>query len=337
MSWKESKVRVLTHQGGLQGLQVLAAENKKASDIQDVFLLQPSNASNAVPVHQQTSIHASLPTSSSHPSLAAVKFKIPLPPSSSSPSSILQQQRPDLDNNKSLIIHNLPSDVSCVPIISSNVSPRTHQFQIQERPPSISTLLRHQPMTLSGNAQPQPRNILQPPRNLHPISNYNAADTSGIKAEHHNIIELSQTVCNQLPRSTTLTPALCVQQAPLQHQLKEEPNATLTLASIVPSSLSIIPTSSSNLNQSPTRFNYSGSQCQQICEIETTEISNGGSTATTELMPPPPPPPLPSHSRNTTSPSTNVSSTSEERQEKDIGKQIRIFDSYSKNLICVNF
>ena len=326
MSWKESKVRVLTHQGGLQGLQVLSAENKKSSDIQDVFLLQPTNSTNAVPANSQTSLPASLPTSSSHPSLAAVKFKIPLPPSPST-SSVLQhhqqqQQRQQLENNKSLIIHNLPSDVSCVPIISSNASPSMHQFQIQEKPPSISTLLRHQPLPLSSHVQTQQSHPLEPSRNLHPISNYNPVNTSGIKTEHQNIIELSKAVCNQLPRSTTLTPAMCMQTS--QHPLKEESSATLTLSSILPPSLSIIPTSSSNLNQSSSRLNSPSLSSHQTTLIEAIETSSGSATST-ELMPPPPPPPPQSHSRNTTSPSTNVSSTSEEDQEKDIGKRFRFY------------
>ena len=325
MSWKESKVRVLTHQGGLQGLQVLSTENKKSTD-QDVFLLQPSNSSNAVPAHSQTSLPATLPTSSSHSSLAAVKFKIPLPPSPS-PSSILQhhqqqQQRQHLENNKSLMIHNLPSDVSCVPIISSNASQSMHQFQIQQKPPSISTLLRHQPLPLSGHVSNQQSHPLEASRNLHPISNYNPVNTSGIKTEHQNIIELSQAVCNQLPRSTTLTPALCMQ--PSQHPLKEESSATLTLSSLLPASLSIIPTSSANLNQSSTRLHSPSLSSHQTSLIETIDASCE-SAICTELMPPPPPPQLPSHSRNTTSPSTNVSSTSEEDHERAIGKPLRCF------------
>ena len=306
MSWKESKVRVLTHQGGLQGLQVLSTENKKPSDIQDVFLLQSSNSSsNAV---AQTSLPvSSLPSSSSHPSLASVKFKIPLPPSAS-PSAHQHS-----DTNKSLILHNLPSDVSCVPIISSNTpSSRVHPFQMQERPPSISTLLKHQPIPIGANAPPQQ---LEAPRNLHSISNYSQVNANNIKTEHQNIIELSQTVCNQLPRSTTLTPAVCVQQHP-QHPPREDSTATLTLASILPPSLSIIPTSTQNLTQGSTRLDSPLSQ--QHGGIDTLEPISG-STPSTELMPPPPPPP-PSHSRNTTSPSTNVSSTSEDRHEKDIGK-----------------
>ena len=110
MSWKESKVRVLAHQGGLQ---VLSTENKKASDIQDVFLLPPSsNSTNSVPVHPTTSnsLSTALPTSS-HPSLSGVKFKIPLPPQPVSPSSSVLQQPHSDTSNKSLIIHNLPSDV----------------------------------------------------------------------------------------------------------------------------------------------------------------------------------------------------------------------------------
>ena len=315
MSWKESKVRVLTHQSGLQGLQVLSAENKKPSDIQDVFLLQSSNStSNAAP---QTSLPvSSLPSSSSHPSLASVKFKIPLPPSASSASILPHHQysqRPPAD--KSLILHNLPSDVSCVPIISSNnPTPRVHQFQMQEKPPSISALLKHQPIPLGGNT---PNHQVEPQRSIHPISNY--SPVNNIKTEHPNILELSQTVCNQLPRSTTLTPAVCVQQPP-PHPPKEESTTTLTLSSLLPSSLSIIPTSTtSNLNQGSTRLDSPSSQYQ--CIVESLD-QNSGPTPSTELMPPPPPPPPQSHSRNTTSPSANVSSTSEDGQERDIGKKI---------------
>merc|ERR1712062_43696 len=58
-----------------------------------------------------------------------------------------------------------------------------------------------------------------------------------------------------------------------------------------------------------------GSQYQ--CIVESLD-QNSGPTPSTELMPPPPPPPPQSHSRNTTSPSANVSSTSEDGQERDI-------------------
>ena len=318
MSWKESKVRVLTQQGGLQGLQVLSAENKKPSDIQDVFLLQSSNSSNnAVP---QTSLPvSSFPSSSSHPSLASIKFKMPLPPSASTSSILPHQQQPQRQHSdKSLILHNLPSDVSCVPIISSNnTSPRVHQFQMQEKPPNISSLLKHHPVPPGATA---PTQHLEPQRSIHQISNYSPAS---VKTEHPSIIELSQTVCNQLPRSTTLTPAVCVQQHP-QLPLKEESTTTLTLSSLLPPSLSIIPTSTTNLSQSSTRLDSASSpQPRMVDSYE--QIT--GSTPSTELMPPPPPPPPQSHSRNTTSPSTSVSSTSEDGQERDIGKK-----SYVENI-----
>ena len=334
MSWKESKVRVLTQQGGLQGLQVLSTESKKSSDIQDVFLLQPPHSANAVPVNTQTSLPASHPSSSSHPP-SAVRFKIPLPPSQSPISNhhtliggldtIRNHRQQQIENQKSLIIHNLPSDVSCVPIISSNASSSIRrppgQFQIQERPPSITSLLKHNPLPLNGGVHAQHNQSLEPPKNLQPISTYNSPAINGIKTEHQNIIELSQTVCNQLPRSTTLTPAMCIQQ-PAQPTLKDETGtATLTLSSMLPASLSIIPTSSSNLNQTPTSLNAPGSSPQQTCVIETTETTSNGMMATADLMPPPPPPPpASSHSRNTTSPSTSVSSTSEEAQDENIGK-----------------
>ena len=341
MSWKESKVRVLTQQGGLQGLQVLSTESKKSSDIQDVFLLQPPHSANAVPVNTQTSLPASHPSSSSHPS-SAVRFKIPLPPSQSPALSISNHhtliggldpirnhRQQQIENQKSLIIHNLPSDVSCVPIISSNASSSIRrppgQFQIQERPPSITSLLKHNPLPLNGGVHAQHNQSLEPPKNLQPISTYNSPAINGIKTEHQNIIELSQTVCNQLPRSTTLTPAMCIPQ-PVQPTLKDETGtATLTLSSMLPASLSIIPTSSSNLNQTSTSLNAPGSSPQQTCVIETTETTSNGMMATADLMPPPPPPPpASSHSRNTTSPSTSVSSTSEEAQDENIGKKSMI-------------
>ena len=327
MSWKESKVRVLTQQGGLQGLQVLSAENKKPSDIQDVFLLQSANSSNnAVP---QTSLPtSSLPSSSSHPSLASMKFKMPLPPSAPSSSILPHQQHPHRQHSeKALILHNLPSDVSCVPIISSNnPSPRVHQFQMQEKPPNISSLLKHHPVPPGAAA---PTQQLDAQRNVHQISNYSPVNTSNIRTEHQNMIELSQTVCNQLPRSTTLTPAVCVQQPP-SLQPKEESTATLTLSSLLPPSLSIIPTSTSNLSQSSTRLDSPSSQ-QQLMVEPLEQIS--GSTPSTELMPPPPPPPPQSHSRNTTSPSTNVSSTSEDGQERDIGKKLN--NSYYPSFVII--
>ena len=313
MSWKESKVRVLTHQSGLQGLQVLSAESKKPSDIQDVFLLQPSNSGSTVPVHPATASLSvgSAATSSSSYSLASVKFKSSLPP----PSSSLQQQQQQSDN-KSLVIQNLPSDVSCVPLVSSNTggrsAPHLHQFQIQDKPPSISSLLNHHPLPATANIQQVSQQNL-------PVGSYRTINTDNIiKTEQQALSqdllqELSQNAFSQLPRSTTLTPALSIQQ-PNHRQIKEESSATITLASILAPSLSIIPTSTST-NHHPTRLDSPSSP--QTCVIEAT--SNGSPT---ELMPPPPPPPPPhSHSRNSTSPSTNVSSTSEEAQEGDIGKK----------------
>lgn len=217
MSWKESKVRVLAHQSGLQGLQVLSAENKKPSDIQDVFLLQQSsNSSSSVPVHPAaTSLSvAGPPTATSSYSLTAVKFKSPPPPSS------LQQH----SDNKSLVIQNLPSDVSCVPLISSRTgrSAPLHQFHIQDRPPSISSLLNHQPLPATASIQ---QHVSQ---NL-PVGSYHTLNTGNIiKTEHEAIAELSQNVCSQLPRSTTLTPALSIQ--PPHRQIKEESSATITLS-----------------------------------------------------------------------------------------------------------
>ena len=76
MSWKESKVRVLTQQGGLQGLQVLSTESKKSSetvleqssqdDIESAFggnIVQPKAITNAKVFIPKKQKRSSLPIS----------------------------------------------------------------------------------------------------------------------------------------------------------------------------------------------------------------------------------------------------------------------------------
>ena len=229
MSWKESKVRLLSppaHQQDLLRATPSLPPSDQKGETPDLYLIH------GVPTEQQRA--------------ATVTFKSPLPPPPQPPPPAPHNQ---VTYNRTTILRNLPSEVSCVPLTM-----------------------------VAAQQQQQPQ---QPPR-----------------------FQLNNTTISFQP----------------SYSKPAESSVSASLTSMLPSSLSIIPTST--LKTVTSTAMIASSTTTSMATISRTSLEK---PTTTTLIPeavqmPPPPPPPP---RASPSPSS-VSSTSGDQDNSDIGKSTRM-------------